>query len=349
MSKHYRLEKVTLFSVFTFLLSASLVATGGAWQAYEYTSAQHAQIRQVVAAHNAADLPQDLHDKLNHMRNDLHDLYFSIPRVSLPFIQDFKKLPLNQQAALHAERARVEQKYQSQIKPSIARLCQKHGVDLLQDQHSLSFRIRTTCGWWVLKMRKLGYPMPFQNLSRLFYVHNIQQLIHDNKYDAIMPPQAYAYNVHGINDYDPRRRECAFNDDNWWVIEPYILGLPSPRKNRKRFLQLSKKHPGVLSQLHALIGQAGLWDIKDHNLFLLTDRSAPLVVFADLEMPGIGGARPEFFFHRRPEEIISNGNVGKKLLAQLITPLKKDNKKTLQSTIAGAIIVLSLIAVYRTH
>ena len=332
------------------MLSASLVATGGAWQAYEYTSAQHAQIRQVVAAHNAADLPQDLHDKLNHMRNDLHDLYFSIPRVSLPFIQDFKKLPLNQQAALHAERARVEQKYQSQIKPSIARLCQKHGVDLLQDQHSLSFRIRTTCGWWVLKMRKLGYPMPFQNLSRLFYVHNIQQLIHDNKYDAIMPPQAYAYNVHGINDYDPRRRECAFNDDNWWVIEPYILGLPSPRKNRKRFLQLSKKHPGVLSQLHALIGQAGLWDIKDHNLFLLTDRSAPLVVFADLlKCLESGELVPSSFFIVDQKKLYQMEMLEKSCSHSSLLFKKKDNKKTLQSTIAGAIIVLSLIAVYRTH
>ena len=77
----------------------------------------------------------------------------------------------------------------------------------------------------------------------------------------------------------------------------------------------------ALRQLQVLIDKAGLWDIAPHKIFITWERREgaiiPVVRLVDIEMPGLGGASTETFFHQNKDELISNASVGQEGLAQL--------------------------------
>ena len=304
----------------TALLTSSVSATPGAWQPYTLTREQHNQVADIVAAHGAQHLPRDVRDKLDSLAPDMHSFYTDMTRVGFLLPAEMDALTQEERTELEQRHIAAKEEYATVAQAQLQTICKTHGIEVLQDRNYFSFRMRLSSGWWVFKMRKLGFPLPFQNLSQVFYAHKIQRIITENEYTSIVAPQAFVYNVHGQQTYSPNNAQTAFNDDNWWVVEPYVFAQPAPIENRLRIKDIARLKSPAYTQIRELIIKAGLWKIKESNMFVYDEpKAGPVIMLINLEMPGLGGATAAHFFQQNEEEVIANGKAG---LAALDSILK---------------------------
>lgn len=314
----------------------------------QLTSEQQAYVANLFAKHGPHALDADVRARLESVRKDLHDFYTTIQRPLLLTARELAKLEQGKQACYKQQLEQVQKEYEELQRPALRTLCERHNMELVSDKHSFVFLLRVKTDWWAIRMRRIGYPISFQTLSRVAYVDAVQHVISEEKLDRIIPPHAFFYNMHGVQAYDEARSQTSFHDDNWLVVERYHAGLPTPDENKKRFHQLSDNDV-MLQQLRTLINAVGLWDIAANKLFVSSERfdgvRVPVLRLIDLEMPGLGGAVAENFFQQSDEEVAGNAHVGREELSKL---LQRPSwyKKNEHHVLAGAGVIALVVAAY---
>ena len=199
---------------------------------------QQQEVQKWFESHGPSHISQDVRTKLDLLREDLAAFQSQRSLVTLLTRKQLELLSESEKEAYVDSLKKENQRYQAEERPILLELCKRHDLELIADNHSFVFLLRSHADWWVIRMRKIGYPIPFQTLSRIAYVHEIQGHITENNLHNIIPPQAFFYNLHGEQSYDEEQEKQSFNDTNWIVIERYSAGLPSPTENKKSFEKL---------------------------------------------------------------------------------------------------------------
>lgn len=319
------------------------------WQPYELTRTQHNQAAHLTAHYGARHMSSALFTAVSSFLADeeLNTFMATFPREHMVMPAVYRAYDEETFTAYRTRLQEVHQQYRDEgWTEKLSTICTRLGGELLQDRHGFSIKITDRDGEaWVIKLRRLGYPMPFQNISRLYYADALQKHLANTSYNSItvQRPHTYLYNLHGHHRYDPGDPLTALHDHNWAVVEKFVPKLPTPAQNLHIIESLTQTE---IAEVIQLITALGLWDIKDHNIFFIrhsagVDNATLHVVPIDMELPGIGGAQAANFFHLDEMEKQRLARCGIALFKRLYSYWKPWRKKR-AAFVAAAVIILAL-------
>lgn len=159
---------------------------------------------------------------------------------------------------------------------------------------------------------------PYQNISRVFYNQKIKMCVQENNLHHVRIIKKYLYHIPG--------KPAELCDDNYIVIVEDLSKLLSTNKNRlfadfmesigrrdklgTDILAVNPVYEELLTELVQVITYAGLWDLNEHNVYLIEEDGILKWAFIDTEKPGFGGSEDESFFHKNYTEFVKNAECG---------------------------------------
>ncbi|MFH1831627.1 MAG: hypothetical protein ABH827_02375 [bacterium] len=171
------------------------------------------------------------------------------------------------------------------------KICQKYEFKIINTKsHCFTMQFKNFPKF-VLKLPKEQWPLPFQNISRVFYNGDIENFIKNNKIESIKTVGKYLYlfptakqqlQEDGFDKKNIPLDEKYLNDNNFAVIANFIPNLPEDNKNSfpKEWTEDQIYDMGLL----IAYGIGGTWDIKS-NLFYLKEEDKFIIV--DTEESGL--------------------------------------------------------------
>ncbi|MFH1253927.1 MAG: hypothetical protein V1646_00680 [bacterium] len=231
----------------------------------------------------------------------------------------------------------IQTMFREYYQPKLQQIVHKYGIGI--NGNSKLFLIQNLIPGFLLKIQHSKLPSlpgiydyfktpiaanfreavtPYQNISRVFYNQKIKRFVKENGLNHVRLIEKYLYHIPGKPE--------ALCDDNYIVVVEDVSKFLATNKNRlfSDFMESSrlKDNSGtdilavrsvyeeLLTELVQVITYVGLWDLNEHNVYLIEEDGILKWAFIDTEKPGFGGSEDKSFFQKNHDEFMRNASTG---------------------------------------